>query len=108
MKEYCPKCKKEVEMYERLEDLDEDTGVFVKAFVCKKCGESLTEASEYMRAQKEVMAKNILKIPREIIKIGNSFGIRLPKEAAEAAQLHEKEKVNIYVDSKRRIIVEPA
>lgn len=106
MKEYCPKCKKETEVKEVLEDLDKNTGVLVKALVCTKCGESLTEAEEYMRAQLELNQRNILKITRNIIKIGNSPAIRIPQEVLQAAKMHLKEPVNVYVNNKHQIIIE--
>lgn len=108
MKEYCTRCKKETEMKYQLEDLDGNTGILVKALVCQKCGESFTDANDYMRAQQELERRNILKIKRKIAKIGNSFVVRLSPEVLESAQIKNKSAVNIYVDQKKRIIVEPA
>ena len=106
MKEYCPECKKEVEMRERLEDLDENTGVFVKAFVCEICGESLTDVHEYERAQSERMKMNVLKFERKIVKIGNSSSVRIPQEILAAAHMHVEKPVTLYVNKKHQIIVE--
>lgn len=55
-------------MVERLEDLDENTGTFVKALMCTKCGESLTNATDYVRAQHEFNNKNILKNRKKALK----------------------------------------
>ena len=106
-KRYCVNCEREVKMKERLEDLDEDTGVFVRALVCPNCGENYTEAHEFERAEKEAKAKNALVFKKKIVKIGNSLGLWLPKEVSAAARVGKDKAVTIYVDNQRRIIVEP-
>ncbi|MFQ6120411.1 MAG: hypothetical protein ACE5KE_11065 [Methanosarcinales archaeon] len=61
MEEYCPICKKELEMEEVLEEIDEGTGIYVRTQVCPICGEGLTDEIEYIRARKELSEqKNIL------------------------------------------------
>ncbi len=108
MKQYCVNCERETEMRERLEDLDEDTGLFVRAQVCPKCGERYTDAHEFARAEKEFKAKNALVHRKKIVQLGNSLGLWLPKEITEAARVGKNKAVNIYVDNRRRIIVEAA
>lgn len=108
MKEYCPACRKEVEVKEVLEDLDKDTGILVRVLECGKCGETLADAKEYERAQQELNQRNVLKIRRSIVKVGNSLALRLPEEIAKIANLKERENVEIYVNAKNQIIVEPA
>ncbi|HIH16964.1 MAG TPA: hypothetical protein HA252_06175 [Candidatus Diapherotrites archaeon] len=108
MKRYCVNCESETEMRERLEDLDADTGVFVRASVCTRCGGSYTDAHEFERAEKEFKAKNVLVFEKKIVKLGNSLGLWLPKEISKAARVGENKAVRVYVDNQRRIIVEAA
>ncbi|MFQ6062781.1 MAG: hypothetical protein ACE5J9_06350, partial [Methanosarcinales archaeon] len=90
--EYCPICKKELEMEEVLEEIDEGTGIYVRTQVCPVCGEGLTDEMEYIRARKELNEqKNILIAEQNIIKLENSLALHFPKSVTDLLELHEKE-----------------
>ncbi len=103
---YCTICKKDRKMGERLVEWGD--GISVNAFVCPVCGEQLISEREHKKAALEYQSKrNTLTLVRQLVDLGESIAVRIPRDIALKFGLKPKGKVELYT-TKDAIIIKPA
>ncbi len=75
-----------------------EQGIFANVEVCPKCKDDWLDEKEYKRLY------SLFK--RKAFKIGGSVAVRIPKELADAIELHPGDEVKLSV-SKNKIVIEP-
>jgi len=105
------KCPKDGVEYREAETSFEYHGVVVPSvpcLKCPKCGEMLfsPEQVRYIRERVALLAPEI-KFIRKVSKAGNRPALYLPDMVVEALKLHPGDEVSIYIEGRKRMVVEP-
>ncbi len=105
------KCPKDGAEYREAETNFEYHGVIVPnapCLKCPKCGEALfsPEQVKYIRERVASLAPEI-KFTRKISRAGNRPALYLPDVIVEALKLHPGDEVSIYIEGKKRVVIEP-
>jgi hypothetical protein len=104
----CPKCGG---LYKLAKCDYEQYGIIVRnipCFRCSKCGDEVfsPEQVKLIREKIEQFSPQI-KMTRKISKAGKRPAIYLPERIAEALGLGSGDEVTIYLEGKKRIVIEP-
>ncbi|MCS4540916.1 MAG: AbrB/MazE/SpoVT family DNA-binding domain-containing protein [Euryarchaeota archaeon] len=98
----CPTCN--ADMVKR--QIEWKKGIYVRADVCPKCKEEFIDLEEHERAMREYTTQNITKLKRNVIKLGSSLAIRIPKDIETSLGLKEKDSVEIF-STREGIVIKP-
>jgi Zn-finger nucleic acid-binding protein len=98
----CPTCNEE--MREKL--VEWKKGIYARAEVCPKCKEEWLDLEEHERVVREYSTQNILRLKRNIIKLGKSLAVRIPKDIENALNLTDKDQVEIFT-TRDGIVLKP-
>jgi hypothetical protein len=81
----------------------------VPCFKCSRCGDEIfsPEQVRFIREKIQQFAPQI-KVARKISKAGKRPAIYLPERIVEAMGLGSGDEVMIYLEGKKRIVIEPA
>lgn len=81
----------------------------VSCFKCPKCGDEIfsPEQVRFIRKKIHLFAPQI-KVTRKISKAGKRPAIYLPERIVETMGLSSGDEVTIYLEGKKRIVIEPA
>jgi len=105
----CPKCSMP---YKRAKCDYEQYGIVMRnvpCFKCPKCGDEIfsPEQVRFIREKIHLFAPQI-KVIRKISKAGKRPAIYLPERIVETMGLSSGDEVTIYLEGKKRIVIEPA
>lgn len=104
----CPKCSVE---YEKEKTDYEQFGIIVKdleALQCPKCGDKVFTGDQVDRIQQSIwnLAPKI-RIKRKVTRAAGKPTIYLPEDIIRDAKVKIGDEVYIYMQDRRRIVIEP-
>lgn len=89
----CPLCKGELVREKR----EIKKGIFAEVEVCPKCEDEWIDETEYEKL------RELFK--RKAFNLGGSIAVRLPKEIADALDIHEGTAVNFTVTKGDKVVI---
>jgi len=104
----CPRCKVE---YEEEACNYEQFGVIIQntpCYRCPKCGDEVFSPKQVKAIREKIAAlAPKIRVVRKISKAGRRPVVYLPEAIAESLELMPGDEVAIYLEGKKRIVLEP-